>query len=71
MQVAQRLPPHDLESEIKKWKKAFDILEKTVIGFMKTPLLSSKCEQGRCNLGDSTADGFKAYHPGPVAATGY
>ena len=36
---------------------------------MKTPLLSSKCEQGRCNLGDSTADGFKAYHPGPVAAT--
>jgi len=34
-------------------------------------LLSSKCEQGQCNLGDSTADGLKAYHPGPAAATGY
>jgi len=61
------LEPH-LESEIQKWEKAFDIFEKTIIGFTKTPLLSSTCEQGECNLGDLTADALEAYHPGPVAA---
>jgi len=61
------LEPH-LESEIKEWEKAFDVFEKTIIGFTKTPLFSSTCEQGECNLGDLTADALEAYRPGPIAA---